>query len=260
MTSDVICDATVEYIIGSEQHLDLAFRVEEAMPIVRKRLAEKVVRDVEKRFSDDIICDATVKYIIDSEQHLDLAFRVEEAMPIVQKCLAEKIVRDVEKRFSENESDKRESDWRVVFSDYGDVMEGDRSLIALRKCDWCKHDNEDRMTGIHLRSGDKDFSTPSICLRLHESYIEGREKDIFDKFKEFKQYGQHRSPDGDLLRKWILWKFAKFGGSKDFFKEDFFKWAANSEKRGELVEQFIRMIKDMAADIDDTMKNLGRNA
>lgn len=199
--------------------------------------------------TSDIICDATVKYIIDSEQHLDLAFRVEEAMPILRKCLAEKIVRDVEKRFSEDESDKKESDWRVVFTDYGDVMEGERSLIVLRKNGWCEHDNEDRMTGIHLES-EADFSRPYINLRFHEAYIEGKEKDIFEKFQ---LKGRHKSADGGLPR-WILWRYV-FNKGKDVSKE-----AANSGKREEIVKQFIRMIDDMAAEIDDTMKNLGCNA
>lgn len=196
--------------------------------------------------TSDII--ATVEYIIDSEQHLDLAFRVEEAMPIVRKRLVEEVVKDVKEGFSKK-------DYRVFFADYGDVMEGRRSLIALRKHDWRKHDNEDRMTGIHLES-EKDFSAPYyICLYLHESYSEGKEEDIVKRFKEFNQYGRRRGTAGDLLRKGILWKEVKFGGSEDFFKR-----AANSEKREDLVKQFIRMIDEMAAKIDDTMKNLGRNA
>ena len=47
--------------------------------------------------------------------------------------------------------------------------------------------------------------------------------------------------------------------SKNFFKNSL-KRAANSEKPGEIVERFAHMINDMAKKIDDTMKNLDRNA
>ena len=128
--------------------------------------------------TSDIVCDATVKYIIGSEQHVDLAFRVKEAMPIVRKRLVEKVVKDVEEKFSESDC------WRVVSTDYGNVMEKHRSLIVLRKSGWYEHGNEDPRTGIHLSSGD-NFSAPYICLHLHESYIDEKGEDIVERFGKF---------------------------------------------------------------------------
>lgn len=209
--------------------------------------------------TSDMTCDATVEYIIASEQHLDLAFRVEEAMPIVRKRLIEMVMKDVEKGFTKSE---------VISTGYfeEDVMGGHRSLIALRKHGWCEHDNKDqeKETGIHL-SSHKDFSRPYIYLHLHGSYIgEKGEKDIVERFERFGNYEHPPDPADDRsledqLRGSIMWKYvpSEFGGWQS---ENFFKWAANSKKREEIVKRFIRMINDMAAEIDDTMKNLGRNA
>ena len=205
--------------------------------------------------TSDIICDATVEYIIGSEQHVDLAFRVEEAMPIVRKRLVEKVVRDVEEKFSESDC------WRVVSTDYGNVMEKHRNLIVLRKNGWYEHGNEDPMTGIHLSSFG-NFSRPYVCLHLHRSYIDEKGEYIVKRFEGegFETY--IRNPEGKLSEgvvwKDVVWKDVP--GDWGWENQNFFKWAVNSEKRGELVEQFIRMIDDMAADIDDTMKNLCCNA
>lgn len=207
--------------------------------------------------TSDIICDATVKYIIDSEQHLDLAFCVERAMPIVRKRLVEKVVKDVEEKFSESDC------WRVVSTDYGNVMETHRSLIVLRKNGWYEHGNKDPRTGIHL-SSDKNFSAPYICLHSHESYIDEKGEDIVGRFGEFNKYRRHKRTDERprevRLREGIMWKYAESGDWQSWQSKDFFKWAANSEKREEIVKRFVCMIDDMAAEIDDTMKNLGPNA
>lgn len=224
--------------------------------------------------TSDIICDATVNYIIASEQNVDLAFRVAEAMPIVPRCLVKKVVEDVAKKFSEKGFSK--SDSRVVFTDYGDVMKGHRSLIVLRKNGWYEHDNKDCETGIHL-SSDGDFSRPYICLHLHRSYTDEKRKDIVERFKPFEEYKWFEDykwffkeydhaptndrPLEDLLREvreGIMWKYVP--PVDDWWEsENFFKRAANSKKREEIVERFVRMIDDMAAKIDVTMMDLGRN-
>ena len=200
----------------------------------------------------DLTSDAIVEYIIGNGQHLDLAFRVEEAMPIVRKRLIEMVMEDVKKGFPKSE---------VISTGYfeGDVMGGHRSLIALRKHGWCEHDNKDRETGIHL-SSHKDFSRPYIYLHLHGSYIDEKgEEDIVERFKRFENYEHPPYTDDmsleDQLRGSIMWIYvpSEFGGWQS---ESFFKQAANSEKRGEIVKRFIRMINDMAAKIDDTMKEL----
>ena len=221
MTSDITCDATVEYIIDNEQHLDLAFRVEEAMPIVRKRLVEKV------------------------------------------KCLAEKVVKDVEKKFSKSDC------WKVFPTGYGDVMEEHKSLIVLRKNSWYEHYNNDEWTGIHLSSYG-NFSRPYVCLHLDKTYIVNKEEYIIERFKGFETKGfktyEHARTDGrslkDLLCEGIMWKDVPGDWdcqNKNFFKNSLIR-AANSEKPEEIVERFAHMIKGMAEKIDDTMKNLGRNA
>ena len=201
--------------------------------------------------TSDITCDATVKYIIASEQHFDLAFRVEKAMPIIRKRLVENVVKDVEKKFSESDC------WRVVYTGYGDVMKKHRSLIVLRKNGWYEHGNE-KTTGIHLSSYE-NFSPPYVCLHLHGSYIDEKEEYIVERFKGFETY--ERSPK-DRLREGIMWK--NVPGDWDWQNQNFFKRAVNSEvnseKREEIVERFVRTIDDMAEEIDDTMKNLGRNA
>lgn len=219
MTSDITCDATVEYIIASEQHLDLAFRVEEAMPIVRKRLVEKV------------------------------------------KCLVEKVVKDVEEKFSESDC------WRVVSTDYSDVMGAHRHLIVLRKNGWYEHDIEDPKkriiedlkTGIHLSSYE-NFSRPYVCLHLDDSYIREKEEYIIERFKGFETY--EHAPTDDRLCEGIMWKDVPGDWdcqNKNFFKNSL-KRAANSGKPEEIVERFADMINGMAEEIDDTMKNLDRNA
>ena len=210
MTSDVTCDATVEYIIDSEQHLDLAFRVEEAMPIVRRRLVEKV------------------------------------------KPLVEKVVKDVEKKFSKSDC------WKVVSTDYCDVMKKHSSLIVLRKNGWYEHGNEDPRTGIRLSSYE-NFSPPYVCLHLHKSYIDEKGEYIVERFKEFETY--KRNPK-DRLCEGIMWKDVLGDWdcqNKNFFKNSLVR-AANSEKPEEIVERFAHMINGMAKKIDGTMKNLGRNA
>ena len=211
MTSDITCDATVEYIIASEQHLDLAFCVEEAMPIVRKRLVEKV------------------------------------------KCLVEKVVKDVEEKFSKSDC------WKVVCTDYDDVMEKHRNLIVLRKNGWYEHGSNDKWTGIHLSSYE-NFSPPYVCLHLDGSYIDGKEEYIIERFKGFETY--KHAPTDDRLREGIMWKDVPGDWdcqNKNFFKNSL-KRAANSGKPEEIVERFADMINGMAKEIDDTMKNLGRNA
>ena len=200
----------------------------------------------------DVIDDATVEYIIASEQ-LDLAFRVEEAMPIVRKRLVEKVVRDVEDGFSN-------SDLRVVSTDYSDVMEKHCSLIVLRKNGWYEHGNKDPRTGIHLSSYG-NFFRPYICLHLDESYIDEKGEYIVERFKEFETY-EHAPTDGrslkDRLLEGIMWKDVPYSDEfGDWGSENFFKRAANSEKRGEIVKRFICMINDMAAEIGPTMKKLG---
>ena len=200
--------------------------------------------------TSDMTCDATVEYIIASEQHFDLAFRVEEAMAIIRKRLVEKVVKDVEEKFSESDC------WRVVSTHYGDVMKTHRSLIVLRKKDWYEHGNEDPMTGIHLSSY-KNFSPPYVCLHLHRSYTDEKGGYIVERFKEFETYA--RNPES-RLHEGIIWKDVP--GDWDWQNQNFFKRAVDSasEKREEIVKRFVCMIDDMAAEIDDTMKNLGRNA
>ena len=200
--------------------------------------------------TSDIICDATVEYIIASEQHFDLAFRVEKAMAIIRKRLIEKVVKDVEEKFSESDC------WRVVSTDYGGVMGAHRSLIVLRKNGWYEHGNEDPSTGIHLSSY-KNFSPPYVCLHLHRSYIDEKGEYIVERFKRFETY--KRNPEGKL-NEGIVWK--NVPGDWDWQNQNFFKRAVDSAsgKREEIVKRFVRMIDDMAADIDDTMKNLDRNA
>lgn len=202
----------------------------------------------------DLTSDAIVEYIIRNEQHLDLAFRVEEAMPIVRNRLIEMVMEDVKKGFPK-------SDW-VVSTDYEDVMGNHLSLIALRKHGWCEHDNKDQKTGIHL-SSHKDFSRPYIYLHLDGSYIDEKgEKDIVERFKRFKNYEHPPYTDDasleDQLRESVMWKYvpSEFGGWQS---ENFFKQAANSEKRGLIVERFVCMINDMAKEIDSTMRDLDRN-
>lgn len=224
--------------------------------------------------TSDITCDATVKYIIDNEQHLDLAFRVEEAMPIVRKrlieevkCLVEKVVEDVKKEFCKRDC------WKVLSTYDGDVMEGHRGLIVLRKNGWYEHGNENPpQTGIHL-SSDQNFSAPYVCLHLCESYIHEKGEYIaeryiaerfkpFEGYKWFEDYEWFFKENDRPLREGIMWKYVREGDwdcHKNFFKNSLVR-AANSEKLEEIVEQFVRMIDDMAAKIDDTMKNLGRNA
>lgn len=70
MTSDITCDATVKYIIDNEQHLDLAFRVEEAMPIVRQRLFREILEGIERKFSTEWIIFSP--YTGDMEAHSPL--------------------------------------------------------------------------------------------------------------------------------------------------------------------------------------------
>ena len=55
MTSDVIDEATVEYIIRDEKHVALALCVEKAMPVVRQRLFRKILEGVERKFSTEWI-------------------------------------------------------------------------------------------------------------------------------------------------------------------------------------------------------------
>lgn len=203
--------------------------------------------------TSDIICDATVEYIIASEQHFDLALRVEKAMAIIRERLVEereRVVRDVEKRFSESDC------WKVVSTDYGNVMKAHRSLIVLRKSGWYEHGNEDPRTGIHLSSYN-NFSPPYVCLHLHSSYIDEKGEYIVERFKRFGTY--QRNPEGKLSEG-VMWKDVP--GDWDWENQNFFKRAvdSDSEKREEVVKKFICMIDDMAADIDDTMKNLVRNA
>ena len=201
--------------------------------------------------TSDIICDATVEYIIASEQHFDLAFRVEEAMAIVRKRLVEKVVKDVEEKFSESDC------WRVVSTDYSDVMKAHSSLIVLRKNGWYEHGNEDPMTGIHLSSY-KNFSPPYVCLHLHSSYIDEKRGYIVERFNEgFDTY--KRNPES-RLSEGIVWKDVP--GDWDWQNQNFFKRAVDSasEEREEIVKRIDDFIRMMAAEIDDTMKNLGRNA
>jgi len=200
--------------------------------------------------TSDVVCDATVEYIIASEQHFDLALRVEKAMAIIRERLVEEVVRDVEKRFSESDC------WKVVSTDYGNVMKAHSSLVVLRKNGWYEHGNEDPTTGIHL-SSDKNFSPPYVCLHLHKSYIDEKGGYIVERFEEFETY--LRNPEGKL-NEGVMWK--NVPGDWGWENQNFFKRAVDSasEKREEVVKQFIRMIDDMAAKIDATMKNLGRNA
>lgn len=53
MTSDVIDEMTVEYIIGDEERFALALCVEKVMPIARKRLGKRVLCDVGRRFPNN---------------------------------------------------------------------------------------------------------------------------------------------------------------------------------------------------------------
>lgn len=69
MTSDITCDATVKYIIDNEQYLDLAFRVEEAMPIVRQRLFREVLEGIERKFSTEWIIFSPYR---DHRDHRDM--------------------------------------------------------------------------------------------------------------------------------------------------------------------------------------------
>ena len=199
--------------------------------------------------TSDIIRDATVEHIIASEQHFDLAFRVEEAMAIVRKRLVEKVVKDVEEKFSESDC------WRVVSTDYGDVMKKHRSLIVLRKNGWYEHGNEDPTTGIHLSSY-KNFSPPYVCLHLHKSYTDEKGEHIVERFKGFETYERNSE---NKLHEGIMWK--NVPGDWDWQNQNFFKRAVDSasEKREEIVKRFVRMINNMAADIDATMMDLGRN-
>ena len=204
--------------------------------------------------TSDIVCDATVEYIIASEQHFDLALRVEKAMAIIRERLVEEVeevVRDVEKRFSESDC------WKVVSTDYGNVMKAHSSLVVLRKNGWYEHGNEDPKTGIHLSSY-KNFSPPYVCLHLHSSYIDEKRGYIVERFNEgFETY--ERNPES-RLSEGIVWKDVP--GDWGWENQNLFKRAVDSasEKREEIVKRFVRMIDDMAADIDDTMKNLDRNA
>ena len=202
--------------------------------------------------TSDITCDATVEYIIrDDGKRLALALCVEEAMPIVRKRLIEMIMEDVGEKFSKSDC------WKVLPTDYGDVMEKHRSLIVLRKNGWYEHSNSDEWTGIHLSSYG-NFSRPYICLHLHGSYIDEKGEYIVERFEEFKTY--EHAPTDDRLREGIMWKDVPYSGEfGDWGSENFFKRAANSKKREEIVKRFVCMINDMAKEIDDTMKNLGRN-
>ena len=51
MSNDVILDATVKFIMEDVEHLNLAFRVEEAMPHVRETLVREVLDDIKEHFS-----------------------------------------------------------------------------------------------------------------------------------------------------------------------------------------------------------------
>lgn len=201
--------------------------------------------------TSDVTCDATVEYIITSEQHFDLAFRVEKAMAIVRKRLVKEVVKDVEEKFSGSDC------WRVISTDYGDVMKSHSSLIVLRKNGWYEHGNEDSRTGIHL-SFEPNFSPPYICLHLHKSYIDEKGEYIVERFKGFETYKRNIG----RLSQGIIWKYVP--GDWDWQNQNFFKLAVDSdsekrEKREEIVERFIRMINKMAEEIDSTMVELGRN-
>ena len=52
MSNDVILDATVKFIMEDVEHLNLAFRVEEAMPHVRETLVREVLDGIKRHFSE----------------------------------------------------------------------------------------------------------------------------------------------------------------------------------------------------------------
>ncbi|MCY4586902.1 MAG: hypothetical protein OXB98_12765 [Bryobacterales bacterium] len=52
MSTDVILDETANFIMENEEHLNLAFRVEEAMPRVRETLIREVLDGIKRRFSE----------------------------------------------------------------------------------------------------------------------------------------------------------------------------------------------------------------
>lgn len=54
MTRDSIMDATVRFIRANERNLQLALRVEEALPEVRTELAEEFFKCVEKRLKEKV--------------------------------------------------------------------------------------------------------------------------------------------------------------------------------------------------------------
>lgn len=52
MSNDVILGATAKFIMENEEHLNLALRVEEALPLVRKKLIRDVLDGIKRRFSE----------------------------------------------------------------------------------------------------------------------------------------------------------------------------------------------------------------
>ena len=52
MSTDVILDETANFIMENEEHLNLAFRVEEVMPRVRETLIREVLDGIKRSFSE----------------------------------------------------------------------------------------------------------------------------------------------------------------------------------------------------------------
>ena len=52
MTQDILLSTTMEYIVESKKHLELAVAIETAMPLIRNGAIENVLERVEKHLSD----------------------------------------------------------------------------------------------------------------------------------------------------------------------------------------------------------------
>ena len=54
MTRDVIVNTTMDFIVGDRRHLELAFKVEEAVPLIRQKAVDIVLKRVQRAVKDEL--------------------------------------------------------------------------------------------------------------------------------------------------------------------------------------------------------------
>ena len=54
MTRDVIVKTTMEFIVADRRHLSLAFKVEEAVPLIRQKAVDTVLKRVQRRVREEL--------------------------------------------------------------------------------------------------------------------------------------------------------------------------------------------------------------